>query len=231
MIGIEFVTRFLFLWFRTHVVSQVALVDVNRAYLVGAILQVESAIADGCIAKMRGHVGILSLLTRLLVDASRHRQTHIGVLYLGFLGKDAPWRVAFRGVFGHTISQNNVEVSIFQEHVAQTDIAQVRIFVGIEQDVGIGHAQFADIAFHIGSFNEVCGVHVGILERQFIDNHLFLQQWLQLNIGNDAPDARNGVARCTAYTIALHHADVVQRQIEGKLQADTANADVHACFL
>ena len=58
-----------------------------------------------------------------------------------------------------------------------------------------------------------------------------IQQWLQLNIGNDAPDARNGVARCTAYTIALHHADVVQRQIEGKFQTDTANADVHACFL
>ena len=95
-------------------VGQRTLLDVHRANLVVAVLQIERAVADGGITQTGGDKGGGRLLAGLRIDLAGHRQPHIRILDLSLLRHDAPRGFALSRILRHAIGQHDVEIGILQ---------------------------------------------------------------------------------------------------------------------
>ena len=179
---------------------------------------------------MGGDKSARRLLACLSINLARHGQPHIRILYLGLLGHNSPRGFALCGVLRHAVCQHNIEVGILQQHVVEVHIANIGIVLSVQQDVGVLHTQLPYSSFHTGSLDEITGVQLRILQCELVNHDLLLQQWLQLDIGDDASHMCQRVGRRSAHTITLHHAHLVHFQIERKAQPHIAHLHIHSRF-
>ena len=69
------------------------------------------------------------------------------------------------------------------------------------------------------------------MQREFLDHHSLSQQGEQPHVGYQFVDVGDGVSHLWQRVVLLDHAEVVDTQVEGPLQADVPYGDVHACLL
>ena len=94
----------------------------------------------------------------------------------------------------------------------------------VQVDTFARYVQPLETAFHQGGFHKIAGIELGIVDFQLINDHLFVEQWQQLDIDNHPFHIGYRVG-------LLNHLEVVNLQVQGESQLHMPYADVHACFL
>ena len=138
---------------------------------------------------------------------------------------DFPSVGALGGVGRHTVGQGHRDAG-----VGELDIVQAHI-LGSEVDAVTLEAQLPDGSLHTGGINEVDGVDLGLLERQLVDLDSLLQQRPKTHARHHMLDVGNGVALSERRVVLLNDLHVVDTQVQGELQANMSDADLHPCLL
>ena len=125
-----------------------------------------------------------------------HVQRHIGAHHHHAVSHDFPEGFRRGGVLRNGVVELDVQTAILQAGTVQLH----SLFV--EVDAAALDRQASEGALYTGGIHKAVGIECRIHDLQFVDDHLLLQQWPELNIDHQLLHIGNGV------TLMYHH-DVI----------------------